>query len=498
MPTTLTRTHRPGTQSRSNGPRELTDYYLAPSHDFTQYTRDYEEKYWSKDTAFDWDQSVPDNLRNHVEGLPRHELQRLASVALPVVHQALARAIDQVESSGLPDDLDAIRAIGESLPAGCESAEQAAAFFTPLEQLDHPVTRLRDQLGIQRRERDDLAEQMRLDLYRTDTTVRRVASDAERQQQRTQMTSLTHDIAETSAALLAARTRTEAERVRVKAQIRQELNARAGDVVTELRATRSRVEQLLSRGEVPRDLATVNMMRDLIWKRQLRGLKDIANHALVVEQSAIAPLTMGIIHYKRRREIQEAMTTFVNDEAKHSAVFQRFMADKLDAKERVSRAIVKGGERYLWLARVMPSAAIFLAVIVEAIGGAYLEFFADEDHMPDPLFRSICRTIAQRDERRHQDLCAETYNELYRRGGLWERLRNDFALKMTLRAAYGDKTEDHHLIQACRAFGMESAKPYRFVASRLSEQLGRVGTFIRPSELLSFMPVSETIRAMDD
>ncbi len=87
----------------------------------------------------------------------------------------------------------------------------------------------------------------------------------------------------------------------------------------------------------------------------MRGLTDIANHALVVEQSAIAPLTMGIVHYRRRREIQEAMTTFAHDEAKHSAVFRRFMAEKMKAKERIPRAIISGGERYLWIARLMPS-----------------------------------------------------------------------------------------------------------------------------------------------
>jgi hypothetical protein len=46
---------------------------------------------------------------------------------------------------------------------------------------------------------------------------------------------------------------------------------------------------------------------------------------------------MGIIHFRRRREIQEAMTTFAHDEAKHSAVFRRFMAEKMRAKERVPK-----------------------------------------------------------------------------------------------------------------------------------------------------------------
>ncbi|HSB54651.1 MAG TPA: hypothetical protein VLD58_09855, partial [Gemmatimonadales bacterium] len=239
---------------------------------------------------------------------------------------------------------------------------------------------------------------------------------------------------------------------------------------------------------LPADPDSLARLRDLVFKRQLRGLKDIANHALVVEQSAIAPLTMGIIHYKRRREIQEAMTTFVYDEAKHSAVFRRFMADKLDAKERIPRGIIRNGDRYLWIARLMPSGAVFLAVIVEAIGGAYLEFFGQEAHMPDPLFRSICRTIAERDEKRHMELCSATYNELYRRGSRWERLRNNVALRSLLKSAYGDKTEDHQLIQACRAFGLESDTLYRFVAGRLSRQLTTVGMFVPWESFLEFLP----------
>ena len=45
------------------------DYYITPTHDFTQYTKDCEEKYWSKETAFDWDQNVQRNLEEHLEDL---------------------------------------------------------------------------------------------------------------------------------------------------------------------------------------------------------------------------------------------------------------------------------------------------------------------------------------------------------------------------------------------------------------------------------------------
>jgi hypothetical protein len=225
----------------------------------------------------------------------------------------------------------------------------------------------------------------------------------------------------------------------------------------------------------------------LILKRQLRGLKDIANHALVVEQSAIAPLTMGIIHYKRHREIQEAMTTFINDEAKHSATFRRFLAEKLEAKEFISALLIRGANRYMWLARFMPGMGLFLAVIVEAIGAAYLEFFGKEEYMPDSLFRSICKTISERDEKRHMDLCVDMYNELFRKGHKWERYRNNLALKVMMKSVYGDKTEDHHLIQAFRAFGVESETLYRHIVVRLSEQLARISLYVEPEKLLEFI-----------
>ena len=62
------------------------------------------------------------------------------------------------------------------------------------------------------------------------------------------------------------------------------------------------------------------------------------------------------------------------------------------------------------------------------------------------------------------------------------------ALRELLRAAYGDKTEDHRLIQACRAFGLESDLLYRFVAGRLSKQLETVGMCVPWDNLLEFLP----------
>lgn len=470
--------------------KERPDYYIAPTHDFTQYTKDYEENHWSKDTAFDWHQSVPENLKAHLESAPPEQFAKVAALALPMVERALVHNIRQIRVQGLPLEDDALKAIRETIPADRATIHQALMIQAPLEQLHLPVARLKDQLAILKREWFESSERQRLGLFKSGTRVQRLDGEAQRREQTAQLSSLARQIDHVERALQQAQAHSTTERERVEAGIRAQLDALKPQLLADLQEARELVRRTLQSKTVPQDSSTLGRLRDLVLQRQLRGLKDIANHALVVEQSAIAPLTMGIIHYKRRREIQEAMTTFVNDEAKHSAVFRRFMAQKLDARERVSDAVIKGSQRYMWLARFLPSGGIFLAVIVEAIGAAFLEFFGDEAHMPDPLFRSICKTIADRDERRHMDLCAATYNELYRTGGRWERVRNHVALRVMMKAAYGDKTEDHSLLQACRAFGVESARPYQHIAARLSQQLARIGMYVQPQELLAFMKLS--------
>jgi hypothetical protein len=276
----------------------------------------------------------------------------------------------------------------------------------------------------------------------------------------------------------------------LKPKIRAELNSIEPQVLIDLEDTLQLVERILQSNQLPGDEGDLSRLKDLIFKRQVRGLKDIANHALVVEQSAIAPLTMGIIHYKRYREIQEAMTTFIHDEAKHSATFRRFLVEKLEAKEFISAILIKGSSRYMWLARFMPGAGLFMAVMVEAIGAAYLEFFAKEEYMPEQLFRSISTKISVHDETRHMDLCAAMYNELFRTGSRWERVRNKASLKLLLKSVYGDKNEDHHLIQAFRAFGVESELLYKHITTRLSVQLARISVYVEPEKLLEIIGIA--------
>jgi len=61
-------------------------------------------------------------------------------------------------------------------------------------------------------------------------------------------------------------------------------------------------------------------------------------------------------------------------------------------------------------------------------------------------------------------------------------------------SAYGDKNEDHGLLQACRAFGVESDRLYQHVAGRLSAQLARIGMDVPPERLLDLMRVQRRQR----
>ncbi len=463
------------------------DYYLTPSHDFTQYTRDCEEKYWSKDKAFDWSQSVTASLRQNLEKLDKEDFYKVTFLVLPMVKENLERKIVTIKQEQLPLEEDALKDIAECIPSDMTSIHEALKIQSPLESLDQAVQKLKDQLEIAQRELADLKELQKLGLLRNGIIVKQLETDNERQQQALEVSRLTDRFNQVQSAFKDASIQNNSERKRLQMKIRGELSLIEPKVFGEMEKTLELLENTLQSKQIPADDKDLLRLKDLILKRQLRGLKDIANHALVVEQSAIAPLTMGIIHYKRYREIQEAMTTFIRDEAKHSATFRRFLVEKLEAKEYISDILIKGANRYMWLARFMPATGMFLAVIVEIIGAAYLEFFANEKYMPDKLFRSICETISTQDEKRHIDLCVAMYNELFRKATAWERVRNKMALKKIMQSVYGDKTDDHHLIQAFRAFGVESDALYNHIMNRLSTHLARISMYVEPKTLLTMI-----------
>ena len=478
------------TSSRKTVIKGRPDYYITPTRDFTQYTRDSEEKYWSRDTKFDWNQNVRDNLKENLENLDPGNFSKVIFMVLPMVEETLARKIVQIRQEQLPLEEDALKDIAECVPFDRTSIHQALEIQSPLKSLELSVSKLKDQLEILNSAFLDLHEQQRLGFFKKGTFVKRLETDAEIQEQSLELSRLTDHINQVQRDLEQVKAQNMIESDKLQSQIRSELNSIESSVLVDMKETRELLQRTLGSKNLPGDPMDLSRLKDLVLKRQLRGLKDIANHALVVEQSAIAPLTMGIIHYKRYREIQEAMTTFIRDEAKHSATFRRYLVEKLEAKEFISAILIKGAGRYMWLARFMPGAGLFLAVIVEVIGAAYLEFFGKEEYMPEKLFCSISKTISMQDETRHMDLCVDMYNELFRTGRRWERYRNNVALRVLLKSVYGDKNEDHHLIQAFRAFGVESELLYRHITSRLSQQLARVSMYVEPERLLEIIGIA--------
>ena len=463
------------------------DYYLTPTRDFTQYTRDCEEKYWRKETAFDWQQNIQQNLEDHLGLLPEKDLLRIMFLVLPMLRDSLENKIKQLQQERLPMDEDALKDIGDCLPCGKTSIQKALLILKPIKERQSIISKLNDQAEILQKTLVDLRDQQRFGLFSNGTAVKQLETEAERKTQTSEISKLSGQLIQTRKELIELRTKDKTEDGELKVKTRDELDACQLQVLADLKETHELIQQTIQYQRLPTDDKDSLLLKELVLKRQLRGLKDIANHALVVEQSAIAPLTMGIIHYKRHREIQEALTTFIHDEAKHSATFRRFLVEKLEAKEFISDILIKGANRYMWIARFMPGVGLFLAVIVEAIGAAYLEFFASKEYMPDKLFRSICQTISQMDEKRHMDLCVAMYNELFRVGHRWERFRNNLALKRIMKSVYGDKTDDHHLIQAFRAFGVESHHLYNHIMTRLSDQLARINMYVEPQKLLELI-----------
>jgi len=464
--------------------KERPDFYITPTHDFTQYTKDCEEKYYNKDTAFDWSQNVGENLKEYVKNLSPDEFSRIAFMVLPMIKENVERKIQHIEKEGLPLVEDAMKDIAECIPFDMASIFKAIFILSPLKMLQLSHVKLQDQLEILQRELLEIREQQRLGFFKVGAVVKKLETEEEKKEQAGEISRLAHRIAETDKEIKELHKEYHAEEQILKSKIQKELDAVDEQILLDLNQTLTLLKEVIDSERLPEAGKDLDRLKDLIWKRQFRALKDLANHCLVVEQTAIAPLSMGIIHYKRYREIQEAMTTFINDEAKHSAIFRRFLVEKLEAKEYVSDILIKGADRYMWLARFMPATGMFLAVIVEVIGASYLEFFGNEKNMPDKLFRKICQTISMQDEKRHMDLCVAMYNELFRKGSGWERLRNRTALKVIMKAVYGDKSEDHHLIQAFKAFGVDVEIPYRHIIERLCQQLARVGIYEDPENLL--------------
>jgi hypothetical protein len=86
----------PKVSSHTSDLKGRPDYYITPTRDFTQYTRDSEEKYWSKDTKFNWNQDIGANLREHLEKLDQSAFSKILFAVLPMVKEKIEQKINQI------------------------------------------------------------------------------------------------------------------------------------------------------------------------------------------------------------------------------------------------------------------------------------------------------------------------------------------------------------------------------------------------------------------
>ncbi len=482
---------------RFAGEKVLKNYLLKPNHDFDQYVKEFQQRFWTED-IFDWNVDVRQNLRKNLDRMSIEEFRKLSKMVLPMVKASTEKWIAEIQKQGLPADTDKLKDIQEVLLSDKLSVvDEAVAVQMPLEQALNQAGV--PELENRRRKLDvdlaDLRKLKKLGLFKDGDDIRPVgtlgtlaAQHEERQDH--EIATLKIALDKTKQDLKQTVATVNRQQKALKAQVKQQLKSLVPKMTADLQETLKLLERVQS-GDVLDTPDVLESVKDLVAKRQFRALRDIANHGRVAEQTALAPLTMGVIRYKRYPEIQAAMTTFLYDEAKHYQLFGRYMNEKLQAKERILANLIDGGEGYLKLSATMPAAAAFVGLIVEAIGGTFFEFFGDEKNMPEPLFRDLCKTIGERDERRHMDLCAALYNEFYHKGAdaglvtrLWEELRNQGALKAMMFLAYGDKNEEHYHVQAPRAFGVEPKAMFRFIAERLSQELAKVGLYQTPEQLL--------------
>ena len=124
------------------------DYYITPTRDFTQYTKDSEEKYWSKETKFDWQQSVRANLNEHLENLDPEDFSKVTFMVLPMVKETIERKIVQIRQGQLPLEEDALKEIPDCVPFDRTTMHLALLIQSPLKSLQLSVSRLEDRLEI--------------------------------------------------------------------------------------------------------------------------------------------------------------------------------------------------------------------------------------------------------------------------------------------------------------------------------------------------------------
>ncbi len=228
------------------------DYYITPTRDFTKYTKDCAEKYWSKETAFDWNQSVPGNLREHLEKLNKEEFIKIALMALPMVKEILERKILQIRKKQLPVEEDALKDIGECIPFDRTTIHHALLIRSPLKSLELRLSKLKDQLEILQVELLDLREQQRLGLVRKGIKVKHLETEAEQQEQSSELSRLANQINQVQGEYEQLKVQYEIQATQLKTQIREKLHSIEHHVLVDLEETRKLLQQTLQSKNLPK------------------------------------------------------------------------------------------------------------------------------------------------------------------------------------------------------------------------------------------------------
>lgn len=234
-------------------------------------------------------------------------------------------------------------------------------------------------------------------------------------------------------------------------------------------------------------------LKEIVADIQLGAYKVVVNHAGTVEGYAVAPLAKAIVINRFRPLFQAASALFVEEETKHSLLFLDYQKEKLDDERRDSKSTSKQFNLFRLMVPFSPGGSSFLALAVEIVGGAFFEFFANHENTSEPLFKAMCKEIYENDEKHHMDICENFYKILHDKetqtwfGKWYENERNKWAMWSIAKQVYGGETkEDHYLIRAVRAFGIEPKEFFEHVNQKLLERFERIGHKIDPSLLPKF------------
>lgn len=237
---------------------------------------------------------------------------------------------------------------------------------------------------------------------------------------------------------------------------------------------KDKLKNILERG-LPKSEEEIREIKEIIINVQMHALREISHHALIAEQSAVAPLSTSIVDYRRYQPVQEACALFVNDEARHSSVFERYLLNKVHGQKFINKDLVKKYDMFRHMARVMPGASVFLALSVEVVGGAFFEFFGERS--PEPLFRQICKTISGQDEYRHMLICRALYKVVHdpnKQGWLgkkYENVRNRIMMKVIA----DDYKQQLEMLEAAKALGIDPRELINYIGKRLKEEFAHIG-----------------------